>query len=59
MSLFKNLTYTAWLIFYIRTCLLYTDDYCHLFMFYVRFYVMTGPRVKQPVADELSCINMF
>ena len=20
---------------------------------------MTGPRVKQPVADELSCINMF
>ena len=36
-----------------------TDDYCHLFMFYVCFYVMTGPHVKQPVADELSCINMF
>ena len=32
---------------------------CYLFMFYICFYVMTGPRVKQPVADELSCINMF
>ena len=49
-----------WLIFYIPICLLYTDDdYCHLFMFYVCFYVMTGPHVKQPMADELSCINMF
>ena len=32
---------------------------CYLFMFYICFYVMTGPHVKQPVTDELSCINMF
>ena len=32
---------------------------CYLFMFYKCFYMMTGPRVKQPVADELSCVNMF
>ena len=43
-----------WLIFYISKCLLYTDDYCHLFMFYVCFYVTTRPHVKQHVADEFS-----
>ena len=33
----------------IPRCLLYIDD-CHLFVFYVCFHVMTGPRVN-PVAD--------
>ena len=28
-------------------------------MFQVFFYVMTEPRVKQPVTDEFSCIDTF
>ena len=48
-----------WLVFYITMCLLCTDDYCHLFMYYVCFHVMARPQVKQPVADEVSSKNVF
>ena len=59
-TVFKvDVCYSGEIDIYIHKCLLYTAGYSHMFMFQVFFYVMTGPHVKQPVTDELSCIIMF